>query len=144
MILRLASTWRARAWRDDVVLWQLAVRGTEPRRLLGRLAWRSPSGGEFGPREKALRRATTIDPSSFKAQLNLGVLLQMTRRSHEAAVVYRKALALQPQNVNANLNMGLVSQEIGDQQAAYAAFDAASTIDPNHFEAQRLIAGWRC
>jgi protein O-mannosyl-transferase len=133
------STWRARAWRDDRVLWSIAVE-EEPNRVAfwDRLGLTLTERHEFAPAEEALRRAVALDPNYFNAQVNLGVLLQMTRRHEEAIAAYRKALEIDPKHVNTHLNIGLSLMDLHQMPQAYEEFKTAVALKPDNPDALRL------
>lgn len=135
------SAWRARAWRDDRVLWSIAVK-EEPNRVAfwDRLGLTLTERREFAPAEGALRRAVELDPTYFNAQVNLGVLLQMTRRHEEAIETYRKALEIDPNHVNTHLNIGLALMDLHQVPQAYEEFQEAIALKPDNPEALRLAA----
>ena len=136
------SAWRARAWRDDVVLWRIAVR-EEPDRVAfwDRLGLALTERRDFGPAESALRRAVGLDPRYFNAQVNLGVLLHMTHRPREAIEAYRVALGIDPKHVNTHLNIGLAMLDIGQMAEAYQEFATAAALKPDNPDALRLAGG---
>lgn len=141
LLLGIAA-WRARAWREDVVLWRLAVR-EEPDRAAfwDRLGLALTERHDYGPAEEALQRAVALDPGSFNAQLNLGVLLHTTRRPRLAVESFQQALELQPKHVNANLNLGLSYLDSGNLPAAYERFRTAASLKPDNPDALRLAGG---
>jgi tetratricopeptide (TPR) repeat protein len=142
LLLGGISAWRARAWRDDVVLWRLAVR-EEPNRApyWDRLGLALTERKDFAPAEEALQRAIALDPNYFNAQLNMGVLMQTGGHAHEAVKAYRHAIELQPRHVNAHLNLGMALLEIGDLKGAHDEFKTAVALKPDNPDAQRLLGG---
>jgi tetratricopeptide (TPR) repeat protein len=136
------SAWRARAWRDDVVLWRIAVQ-EEPERAAfwDRLGLALTERRDFGAAEDALRRAVALDPKSFNALVNLGVLLHSSRRSQEAIEVYRKALEIDARNVQVHLDLGLSYLDSRDFERAYEEFRTAVALKPDNPDALRLAGG---
>ena len=136
------ATWRARAWRDDVILWRLATQ-EEPNRAAfwDRLGLALTERADYGAAEQALLRATALDPGYFNAQFNLGALLQATRRPRQAIEAYRKAQALDPQHVTLHLNLGLALLTVHDFPAAAVEFERAVALKPDSPEALRLAGG---
>jgi tetratricopeptide (TPR) repeat protein len=142
VLLAGISAWRARAWRDDVILWRIATR-EEPNRAAfwDRLGLALTEKSDFGSAEQALRRATALDPQYFNALFNLGGLMQSTRRPRQALEAYRKAAAIDPNHVTLHLNIGISLREMGDIRGAYAEFERAVALKPDSPEALRMAGG---
>ena len=133
------SMWRGRQWREDLSVWQQAVR-EEPERAAfwDRLGLTLTERRAYGPAEEAARRAVQLDPNSFNAWHNLGVLLQAKRAPREAVEAFRRAVELQPTSVSAQVHLGRLLVSGRDFAGALAAFDAALAVKPDHFEALRM------
>jgi tetratricopeptide (TPR) repeat protein len=136
------SAWRARAWRDDIVLWRIAT-AEEPQRALfwQRYGLALMQRRMFGESERALQRAIELDPRDFNANQYLGMVYHQTDRPASAITQYGKALELQPRNVYLLLNIALSRLAIADVRGAYDLAKQALAIDSNHFEALRLAGG---
>jgi len=136
------SAWRARAWRDDIVLWRIAT-AEEPQRGLfwNRYGLALMERRMFPEAQQALQRAIELDPRDAAAMHYLGMVLHQTERPMAAIDEYRRALAVQPRNVYILLNIALSQMSIGDLRGTYASAQQALAIDPNHFEALRMAGG---
>ncbi len=133
------SSWRARLWRNDITVWQQAVR-EEPARAAfwDRLGLAHMERRAYAPAEAALRRSLELDARGFNAWYNLGVLLEAKRDYREAAAAFRRALELQPVSVGAHVRLGRLLVAGRDLEAAYAEFTAALALKPDHFDALRM------
>lgn len=136
------SAWRARAWRDDIVLWRIATH-EEPSRALfwNRYGLALMERGRLQDAEPALARAVELDPRDAAAHHYLGMVFHRTERPSKAIVQYGRALELQPRNLFVLLNVGLSRITIGDTPGAYEAAKQALAVDPNQFDALRFAGG---
>jgi tetratricopeptide (TPR) repeat protein len=143
LLLLGASAWRARAWRDDIVVWRIAT-AEEPQRALfwSRYGLALLERHSLTDAERALGRAIELDPKDFAAQQHLGIVLHQQDRPALAITQYEKALALQPRNVYLLLNMAMSEAAIGNVRGAYDRTLQALEIAPNHFDATRSAGGY--
>jgi tetratricopeptide (TPR) repeat protein len=143
LLLLGTSAWRARAWRDDIVVWRIAT-AEEPQRALfwSRYGLALLERHSLTDAERALGRAIELDPKDFAAQQHLGIVLHQQDRPALAITQYEKALALQPRNVYLLLNMAMSEAAIGNVRGAYDRTLQALEIAPNHFDATRSAGGY--
>jgi len=137
------SAWRARAWRDDTVLWRIATQ-EEPRRATfwARYGLSLMERKRLGPARDAFTQALQIDPHDFSALHWMGMALHGAHRQEEAIAFYERALQEQPRNVEAQLNIGLAFSDLRRFQEAWPHLQRAVQLAPNDVDALQLAG--RC
>jgi Flp pilus assembly protein TadD len=80
--------------------------------------------------EAALREAIRLNPGLSSAHLNLGNVLDDTKRRREAEAAYREAIRLDPGLAVAHNNLGRVLKVSKRKPEADAAFREAARLDP--------------
>jgi tetratricopeptide (TPR) repeat protein len=90
----------------------------------------------------AYARAIALDRRHVDARVNLGRLLQETRRLEEAVTHYRAALEIQPRHATAAFNLGTALEDLGRRADAIKAYRQAVEADDEfadaHFNLSRL------
>ncbi len=76
------------------------------------------------------RRVIEVEPSSFKANLNLGIAEAQAGRMGEAAARFERALENSPDSAPAHFQAGIALSELGRTAEAAAHFDRAVELDP--------------
>jgi Flp pilus assembly protein TadD len=79
---------------------------------------------------KALREATSADPSLWRSWNALGEIADLKRESEEAEAAYDKALALRPDSAAVINNIGYSKLINGDPSRAIVALHKALALDP--------------
>jgi DNA-binding transcriptional MerR regulator len=91
---------------------------------------------------QAYGQALVRDPSLADAHVNLGRLLQLAGRTHEAMEHYMAAMRLQSSDPTAAFNLGTALEELGRWPDALAAYEQAIDVDGRfadaHFNLARL------
>jgi Tfp pilus assembly protein PilF len=80
-----------------------------------------------------------IDPDSFPALNDLGVLYARLGEYPRAAAMYERALRLQPHSFPLLVNLGLAYFKAGEFRAAVRPLDEATVIRPGSFQARTLL-----
>jgi len=80
-------------------------------------------------------KAVDLDPTSVRALVNYGVVLNEMGRSDEAIDVYDRALEINPEDTKAICNRGLAYYGTGRYPEAVKQYELALKIDPNSLEA---------
>lgn len=70
--------------------------------------------GDLAKAEVAYHQAAEVEPTSFDAQYNDGLMLQLLNRIAEAVRAYIRALSIQPDDYNANLNLATAYFQLGE------------------------------
>ena len=80
--------------------------------------------------ERLFRDLIAVEPGSTKARLGLAQSLRAQRRFLEAAEVCRDVLQQRPQLAAAHVGLGDALSGLGDLEAAVAAYETASRLEP--------------
>jgi superkiller protein 3 len=80
-------------------------------------------------------KAVDLDPTSGRALVNYGVVLNEMGKSEEALVAYDEALKIDPKDTKALCNRGLAYYGVGRYQEAVDQYKMALEIDENSLEA---------
>jgi tetratricopeptide (TPR) repeat protein len=100
-------------------------------------------GGRPIEAEAAIRLATTVDPKSLDAWMELGRLLRSLDKREEAAEACRTATRIAPENGIAWFNLGLALAETGQCEEAIHAYREAARLGPDSSRALNNL-GWVC
>jgi len=85
--------------------------------------------------EVILRRVLKRSPDSVQAMITLAMLLQMSNRFAESAVLYQRILAVQPDNTIAINNLAwIMCEEDGKYQQAFELVQRGLKIDPHYID----------
>ena len=91
---------------------------------------------------RAYNQALAYDPALLDAHVNLGRLLQLAGRTHEAIEHYRMSLRAGSPDPTASFNLGTAMEELGRWRDALAAYQQAVKADGQfadaHFNLARL------
>src|SRR5262249_59873965 len=100
LVLAGASAARLAAYRQPLGLWDEVVR-RQPDNEIARqqIAKYLDDAGDSAAALAHLREAVRVKPDSFKARLNLGMLLLKTKAYNEAAEQFAEAVRLEPSDV---------------------------------------------
>jgi tetratricopeptide (TPR) repeat protein len=79
--------------------------------------------------------AVELDPTSVRALVNHGVVLNEMGKSEEALDAYNTALEIDPKNTKALCNRGLAYYAVGKYEDAVDQYRLALDIDPKSLEA---------
>lgn len=93
----------------------------------------------FAEAEAAFRKSMRLDPQSFQAANNLGVILLEQGRGLETIQLWQPYLTRLPTDVGVRISLGKAYARLGDRLAAQQMYRAALEINPNHAEARALL-----
>lgn len=74
--------------------------------------------GDYAAAEVSFRRATELEPSSFKAQYAHALVLQLLDRLADAVRAYLRALSIQPDDFEANRNLATAYLQLDEPRQA--------------------------
>ena len=95
---------------------------------------------DFDAAIKLLEKAKTIDPSNFRAWMDIGKdLLQRNTQVPYALVCLREAAKLEPENIEAHLLLGDAYRIQGQLDKALAAYQKALKVDPENEDALQKV-----
>jgi Flp pilus assembly protein TadD len=128
---------RARDWRDDLHLFQAAVRDAPGSSLAHlNLGVALADAGRLDEAEAEYRIALPLTYNRYKVHYNLGNLHRVRGEAAAAEREYRRAVAQKPTYAPAHLNLGLVLLATGRRAEALAEFTTADTLLPGFVEAR--------
>lgn len=87
----------------------------------------------------AYARASELDPSSFEADYDMGILLMAHNRFWEAVSALRNAIAARPGDVDAHNMLGVALFDSGNRADALGQFQQSLKIDPRNPSALRYL-----
>jgi tetratricopeptide (TPR) repeat protein len=127
-------------WRDDVVLWQHALKVTGPNlqayeNIAEALLLRGLSDDALPYLEELTARA----PHFTAGHINLGVALMNVGKTAEARAQLEEALRLDPQNADAHHNLALLLDAGGKSDEAVRHLQAALAAQPNFWRTHLLL-----
>jgi tetratricopeptide (TPR) repeat protein len=129
----VASVKRAELYRDELNLWQDALR-YEPNAPLVHI-----NLGSFLAKHELtdaaiqhFRRALELDPESYEAHYNLGRALEDQMRPREAIDHYREALRLEPTHVASLTNFARMLDYLGKPEEALEKYREAVRLSPRY------------
>ncbi len=104
-----------------------------------RIANRRLAAGEYHAAERLYRDVLRLDPDSYDAHLNLGVLHGLADRNHEAAAALERAIGIDPQRADAHALLTIAYIKTGRAEAGLRQLDKALELDPNHPRAREIL-----
>ena len=126
---------RAGVWRDELTLWQDAVRRAplmaEAQYNLG---YAYHQAGDLEHARQAYEKAVALSPAYTRAQVNLGAVYREQGALGKAAAAFEQALATEPGMVEALNNLGLVYAGQGQSDRAIALYQQALARAPEQAE----------
>ncbi len=94
-------------------------------------AYRQADGGDLAAAAASARRAQRLNPLSPEPLFARATVASLAGHNREAERLYEKATQLQPDNPDTWYELGVFRQlALGNQCTAYAALNAAYTLDP--------------
>lgn len=147
VLLILGYAWRTvernRDWRDDLTLYQSAVRAYPgSAKMQHALGDALSERGRFAEAEAAYRQALSIREDALTYN-NLGNVAVATERWQAAEAAYQQALALGPDDVGAWVNLGLARLRAGRADGAAEAFEKATVLNPGDADIQYNLGAAR-
>ena len=95
--------------------------------------------GEYATAEQSFREVLKIDPRSYSAYCNLGVIYAKTERLDAAIQAFEQARELAPDVPGINLNLGLAYYRKEQFGMAIGQFERALQLDPAQLDAVYLL-----
>ena len=90
---------------------------------------------EFEKAEILLKKIIEIDPTHYKAHINIGVIYAKLNKLRDAEKYFIKAIELEPDYELAYFNLGTTKNKLGKTEEAENNFKKAIEINPNYVEA---------
>ena len=100
---------------------------------------RALAKGEYKRAEQAFRAVIDLDPRSFAAYANLGVVYMREKKWDAAVSMLHKAEKLNPGAAGIRLNLGLAYYRQGEFQEAIPAFVSVAQSDQTSAQARYLL-----
>ncbi len=91
--------------------------------------------------ERLYREVLRLDPDSYDAHLNLGVLHGLADRNLEAAAALERAIEIDPERADAFALLTIAYIRTGRAEEGLRELERALAIDPNHARAQEILRG---
>ena len=130
----LALAWclsvRRRVWKNVIFGVIIALLGLRSAHQIGH--WKNSAS--------LFEHALKVNPESWLANNNLGMVLEKEGKLQEAVTRYDEALRLKPTFAEAHLNLGMALQREGKTEAGAAHYRKALDIDPSFAEAHSNLA----
>lgn len=98
------------------------------------------SEGRFRDAAEIYDKIVRLDPGSFEAFNNLGVIESHLGDYRKAALAYERALALRPGSFPVLMNLGIVYFKEKDFTSAVKPLARAVALEPANFQARALLA----
>ena len=127
-----AITWaQVQIWRDDLRLWQRAVR-VDPASptAASNLGSALRARGRLTEAAESSERALRLKPDFPEAHLNLALIRAAQDRSADAEQHFRRALELRPRSAPVHLGLASTLEGQGRMEEALHEFRAAIAIEP--------------
>lgn len=112
------------------------VRDTQ---TLIRTANRRLAEGNHIAAERVYREVLRLDPDSYDAHLNLGVLHGLADRNREAAAALERAIEIAPGRADAYALLTIAYIKTGRAEEGLRQLEKALEIDPDHPRARELL-----
>jgi Tfp pilus assembly protein PilF len=90
---------------------------------------------KFQKAEMLLKNIIKIDPTHYKAHINIGVIYVKLDKLRDAEEYFIKAIKLKPDYELAYFNLGTTQDKLGKTKEAENNFKTAIKINPNYIEA---------
>lgn len=121
-----------RVWRDDIALWERAVRfNPDSVYSLGTLGFHYRVAGRAAEAREVLRRAERIDPAAPQVLLDLGILLADQGRLRQARKLLVRALDAAPDHETVPDHLGRVLLALGESDEAIELFSRTRERHPD-------------
>jgi len=144
VLLAVLSHQRSAVWRDELSLWQDALRkGPAMYRTHLHLGGALEQAGRLPEALDHYQRAAQLAPEVVETHYNLGNALRQGGLPAEAAAAYSRALALQPEFIQALANLGALYLEAGQGAAAEPLLERAARLSPDLPRVQLLLGRLR-
>ena len=89
--------------------------------------------------ERLYREVLRLDPDSYDAHLNLGVLHGLADRNHEAAAALERAIEIDPGRADAYALLTIAYIRTGRAEEGLRQLEKALAIDPDHPRAHEIL-----
>ena len=95
--------------------------------------------GDHQAAERLYREVLRLDPDSYDAHLNLGVLYGLADRNREAAEALERAAEIDPGRADAYALLTIAYIKTGRAEEGLRQLEQALRIDPDHARAQEIL-----
>ena len=99
------------------------------------------AAGEHAAAERLYRQVLRLDPDSYDAHLNLGVLYGLADRNPEAAAALERAIGIDPDRADAYALLTIAYIKTGRAEEGLRQLEQALRIDPDHPRAREILRG---
>ena len=97
------------------------------------------AAGEHAAAERLYRQVLRLDPDSYDAHLNLGVLHGLADRNPEAAAALERAVEIDPDRADAYALLTIAYIKTGRAEEGLRQLERALEIDPDHPRAREIL-----
>ncbi len=123
---------------DDPMLEAVQVLVRDTRTMI-RTANRRLEEGDRASAERLYREVLRLDPDSYDAHLNLGVLHGLADRNREAAAALERAIDIDPNRADAYALLTIAYIRTGRAEEGLRQLEKALEIDPDHPRAREIF-----
>lgn len=129
-------------YKDFKTLWTITLEKNPDSMLsLTNLGGLATDARDLDAARDYLTRALAIDDTSNEANVNLGVIEQLSGNPEQAKKYYQRALELKPNDPNVRNNLAVLAIEAKDYKEAIRLTREALAIDPGYYTAHATL-GW--
>jgi putative inorganic carbon (HCO3(-)) transporter len=97
--------------------------------------------GDLGEGERAVKRAMTLEPTSFRRRVSLGRLYEEGGRTDQAITLYHEGLERFPNHTRTLRRLAEAYQSIGDTESALSIYQRMLEIEDSPYNSYRALAG---
>ena len=97
------------------------------------------AAGDRAGAERLYREVLRLDPDSYDAHLNLGVLHGLADRNREAAAALERAIEIDPERADAHALLTIAYIRTGRAEEGLRQLEKALELDPDHPRAREIL-----
>jgi protein O-mannosyl-transferase len=141
-LLAITTSHALHDYRDFETLWKRTLEKNPYSMLsLANLGGLATESRDLTSARDYLQRALAIDDTSNEANVNLGIIEQLSGNPDLAKKYYLRGLELKPNDPNVRNNLAVLAIEAGDYVAAVGLAREAVEIDPTYYTGHATL-GW--